>query len=65
MKKISVKELVEKRKRLESEISDLKYALSLIPADSALATLSLKATIKLKNKRLEEVEDEILKRITK
>lgn len=63
MKTVSVKELTEKEKRLETEISDLKYALTLIPADSALANLSLRATIKLKSKKLEEVRNEILKRI--
>ena len=63
-KTLTFEGLIDKESRLVSEISDLKKALELIPSDSALATLSLKATIKYKTNKLFELREEISKRVT-
>lgn len=64
IKTLTFEELINKESRLVSEISDLKKALELIPSDSVLATLSLRATIKYKTNKLTELRSEISKRVT-
>lgn len=64
IKTLTFEELINKENRLVSEISDLEKALELIPSDSVLATLSLRATIKYKTNKLTELRSEISKRVT-
>lgn len=64
IKTLTFEELINKESRLVSEINDLKKALELIPSDSVLATLSLRATIKYKTNKLTELRSEISKRVT-
>lgn len=63
-KNMTVAELIETQKNIENEIDDLYKCLELMPKKTFLGVMSLKATIKKKIKKLNNITLELSSRNT-
>lgn len=63
-KNMTVAELIEAQKNIENEIDDLYKCLGLMPKKTFLGVMSLKATIKKKIKKLNNITLELSSRNT-
>ena len=63
-KNMTVAELIETQKNIEKEIDDLYKCLELMPKKTFLGVMSLKATIKKKIKKLNNINLELSSRNT-
>lgn len=63
-KNMTVAELIETQKNIENEINDLYKCLELMPKKTFLGVMSLKATIKKKIKKLNNINLELSSRNT-